>query len=226
MNLIQLIWFFSIYSLFGWIWETIYLSIKYKKFIDTGFLKGPFCPLYGSCSIITIIFLSPLTSNLVLFYIFAVILATILEYITSILVEILFKIKFWDYSDDFKLNFQGRVALVVSLFCGLLLVTLIKFIHPQISLLINKIPSPYLEVGAIIIVPYFVLDTIFSTISLFGLKKILKTIKSIPKDFKEFRRHQIHFFKAFPQISSSKFNLIKDISQKINTKISKTSSES
>lgn len=216
MNPIQLIWFFSIYSLIGWIWETIYLSIKYKKFIDTGFLKGPFCPIYGTCSVITIIFLSPFTSNLILFYLFAVILATILEYLTSIFIETIFKIKFWDYSDDFKLNFQGRVALIASLFWGSLLVVLIKFIHPQISLLINKIISPYLEIGAIILIFYFILDTVLSTISLFGLKKILKTIKSIPKDFKEFRRCQVHFFKAFPQISSSKFNLIKEIGQKIN----------
>jgi len=90
----QIIIYFTIYSFIGWLWETIYLSLKYQKFIDTGFLKGPFCPIYGICSVLAIVLLSPLQDNTFIFYILAVIIATILEYLTSLIFEATFKIKF------------------------------------------------------------------------------------------------------------------------------------
>jgi uncharacterized membrane protein len=217
MNLSQFIWYFSIYSLFGWIWETSYLFFKHKKFIDVGFLKGPFCPLYGINALLVIIFLSPLQHNLILFYILSIFIVTFCEYLTSKIIESIFKIKFWDYS-DFKFNIKGRIALSVSLFWGILLIILIKFIHPQISFLIKNIPAKTLYTGATVLVLYFITDSIYTIFSLFGLKQILQKLEQLPSDLKIFHNCQLRLFKAFPKISSHKFNLIKGISQKINKK--------
>ena len=219
MTFTELIWYFAIYSLIGWIWETVYLSLRYKRFIDTGFLKGPFCPLYGTSAILIVIFLSPFQNSLSLFFVLAILLTTLLEYLTSLIIESIFKIKFWDYS-DMKFNLQGRVALLVSIFWGILSFILIKFIHPQISSFINHFSFSILITGAIIFIIYFLIDTIYTTISLFGLKKILKTIKILP-NLETIRRRQIRFFKSFPQISSRKFDLVKEISQKINDVLKK-----
>ena len=39
---------FMIYSVVGWIYESILCSVAQKKFINRGFLNGPYCPIYGS----------------------------------------------------------------------------------------------------------------------------------------------------------------------------------
>jgi uncharacterized membrane protein len=213
----QLIWYFAIYSLIGWVWETLYLSLRYKKFIKTGFLKGPFCPLYGTSAILTILLISPFQKNLLLFFIFAILIATFLEYLTSLFFELIFKIKFWDYS-DMKLNFQGRIALLVSLFWGFLSVILIKFIHPQISSFVNHLPSPDLFFGGIIFIIYILTDGTYTIISLFGLKKILKEFSKTSIQIQKLSRRHIHFLKSFPNITSKEFDFIKNIYQQILAK--------
>jgi len=214
MTLSQIIIYFAIYSFLGWVWETVYLFFYYKKFIDTGFLKGPFCPLYGICSILAIILLSPFQQNFLLFYVLAIVIATVLEYFTSLIFEAIFKIKFWEYSA--KPNFQGRISLWVSLFWGILLFTLVKFIHPQIIHLYNSIPISIINFLTITFPIYFLIDFIYTTISLFRLKNILKSTQLMSDINTLLYRRQIQFFKSFPKISSKKFNLVKEISQKIN----------
>lgn len=46
-SLADIIFLFFIYSFVGWLWETVYCSIKDKKFAYRGFLVGPYCPVYG-----------------------------------------------------------------------------------------------------------------------------------------------------------------------------------
>ena len=43
----HLINWFIIYSFFGWVWETCYVSIKSGKYVNRGFINGPFCTIYG-----------------------------------------------------------------------------------------------------------------------------------------------------------------------------------
>lgn len=214
MNISQIIFYFATYSFIGWLWETIYLSFRYKKFIDTGFLKGPFCPIYGICSVLAIVLLSPLQKNIFLFYTLAIVIATTLEYFTSLIFETIFKIKFWEYS--VSPNLQGRISLWVSLFWGILLFTLVKFIHPQIIHLYNSIPISIINFLTIAFPVYFLIDFTHTTISLFSLKHILKS-NELMSDINTLLHHRhLQFFKSFPQISSKKFNLVNKISQKIN----------
>ena len=49
---------FIIYSLTGWIYEVIVGFVKQKKFIDRGFLLGPYCPVYGCGGILMTLLLS------------------------------------------------------------------------------------------------------------------------------------------------------------------------
>lgn len=55
----QLLALFFLYSLMGWMLETIYRSISYRRLINPGFLTGPIVPLYGNAGVfimITIVF--------------------------------------------------------------------------------------------------------------------------------------------------------------------------
>jgi uncharacterized membrane protein len=202
MLLLHFFWYFAIYSLIGFLFESTYLLIKNKKFTETGFLKGPFCPLYGSCAVVMIFLLLPLQQNIIYFYLLAVLITSILEYITATILELIFHIKFWDYS-DFKINLQGRIALPVSLTWGLLSVVFIKFVHPLIVPLIQHLSFQTLFFGTVVFSIYLIIDTIYTSISLLGLKKVLKTLKNLPPDFEKMHRRQIRFFKSFPHLHLS-----------------------
>ena len=39
--------YFIIYSFLGWIMESIFRSFCEKRIVNTGFLIGPVCPIYG-----------------------------------------------------------------------------------------------------------------------------------------------------------------------------------
>lgn len=131
---IRVVLLFFIYSFVGWLWETVYCSIKAKYFVYRGFLVGPITPIYGFGILGVLYFIEPFQSNLVLLYVLSTALVTILEYLTSFGLEKLFHATWWDYH-DVPLNINGRVALPVSLFWGVGCVLIVKVIHPHILIL-------------------------------------------------------------------------------------------
>ncbi|BDM75601.1 hypothetical protein NG812_02980 [Lactococcus garvieae] len=125
---------FMVYSVIGWLWETVYCLVKYKRFVFCGVLLGPYCPVYG-CSIAAVLLLTKGIQNsnhLFLLYLFIVLIVTFIEYVGSWILEKLFNMKLWDYS-NLPLNIQGRVALPISLFWGVGGLVLIKLIDPAIQ---------------------------------------------------------------------------------------------
>lgn len=131
---------FYIFCLAGWIWESLYISIKNKKIVNRGFLNGPYIPIYGFGGISVYLFLQKYSTTLfdinsLYIYFYGCMFATCLEYITSLLLEKIFKARWWDYSNDF-LNLNGRICIKASLFWGVLAVIFIQLINP---FLLNKI---------------------------------------------------------------------------------------
>jgi len=204
MDIILLIWFFAIYSLLGWIIETSLLFLRDHRFVDTGILKGPFCPLYGFVSIIIIsLFSQFIDSNIFVFFIISVVVATISEYLTSTILEFIFKIKFWNYS-KFKFNIQGRIAPIVSIFWGILCFVIMKYLHPQIFKMIFSLNYQTIIIGSVLIVIYFLTDSTYTFITLFGLKKILPTLNDLSNNIQKINRKYLRFFKAFPNLKIKK----------------------
>lgn len=74
------------------------------------------------------------------FAIFGIItvIATILEYLASFLLESAFKLRWWDYTGYF-LNINGRVCLVFSVFFGIAGIVFIKKIYPVMQKMVKKI---------------------------------------------------------------------------------------
>ena len=91
--------------------EATYVSLKEKPphWINRGFIRGPFLPLYGSGAIMMLVVSMPFQEHLILVYIAGCIGATILEYVTGATMEALFKVRYWDYSDK-SLTFRGISA--------------------------------------------------------------------------------------------------------------------
>ena len=94
----QIAWLFFIYSLVGWIAEVCIAAIKKKKFVNRGFVNAPLCPIYGFASVLFTLFLPDLTENLFFLFLGGMILASVLEYSTGVLLQKIFRQKLWDYS--------------------------------------------------------------------------------------------------------------------------------
>ena len=96
--LFELITYFIIYSFLGWLIESVYKSIFEKKIINSGFLHGPFCPIYGMGAIIMYLILQDFKGNPLVIFILGFVVLSIWEYIVGVLLEKLFKTQYWDYS--------------------------------------------------------------------------------------------------------------------------------
>ena len=115
---------FLTYSIFGWIMEMIVTLITDKEIVNRGFLIGPYCPIYGTCSILMILLLNRITDSILLF-VLSIIICSVGEYLTSYLMEKIFKARWWDYS-RMKFNLNGRICLRNCLFFGILGFLMIK----------------------------------------------------------------------------------------------------
>lgn len=176
--------YFVIYSILGWVLESIFRSICEKKLINTGFLKGPFCPIYGVGAIIMIVLLNGFKHNYILLFIISFFVLSFWEYIVGYFLEKIFHTKYWDYSNH-KFNIRGRVCLTNSICWGILGILFIKYIHPFISSKIGQIDSSYFRICIILVALIMLVDAINSIIKIKNIKGTLEKIDKINVQIKE-----------------------------------------
>ena len=184
MALNNILFYFAIYSFLGWCVESVYKTILEKKFINSGFLYGPFCPIYGFGAIIMILLLCKLPKNVFLVFFVSVILLTIWEYIVGVLLEKIFKTKYWDYS-DLKFNINGRICLKNSIYWGILGVIFTFIIHPAISYLTNMIEVTTLFHINIIIYIIILTDVIITVNRILFIDEKIKQLYEISDKIKD-----------------------------------------
>lgn len=135
----HLVYYFITYSFLGWCIEVLYGFVIYGKYVARGSFDSPFCPIYGFGAMILIIFLNSLKDNRLLFFISSVILNTMLEFGTGVVMRYAFNVTAWDYSDE-VFNLLGIVCLKYALVWGLLSVIMIYYIHPIIEKMLDRLP--------------------------------------------------------------------------------------
>ena len=123
--------YFYFYCIFGWVFESTYVSLRTHKLTNRGFMKGPWLPLYGFGAILVLLVTLPYADHPVGVYFAGMIAATILEYVTGVVMVKLFKVRYWDYSYK-KIQFQGHICLSSSLAWGGLSLLMVYVIHPPI----------------------------------------------------------------------------------------------
>ena len=131
--------YFVLYAFLGWVCEDLYCGIPAKKFINRGFFYGPYCPIYGVGALLVLYPLLFVKDYPILVFILGVIITSTLEYITSWVMEILFKTRWWDYSERF-MNINGRVCLLNSTLFGIMSIVVVYIIHPVIQDIVMDIP--------------------------------------------------------------------------------------
>lgn len=169
---IQWLLFFFIYCFLGWVWESCYVSIKKREWINRGFLHGPMLPIYGSGAIIVLLCTIGVRDQVILIFIFGMTGATILEYVTGACMERLFRVRYWDYS-HMPLNLKGYICLPVSLGWGVFSVLLVRVIHVPIENLVLQIPERIAEVVSVVCSSAFAVDFTLSFSEAMDLRDML-----------------------------------------------------
>ncbi len=201
---------FFIYSVLGWILETLYCRMLDGKWTNRGFMFGPYCPIYGFGSLLIIYFLDYFKESPIEVFFLGMIFTSILEYITSFLLEKMFNAKWWDYSKR-KFNINGRVCLLNSTEFAVLGLLLTYIVHPFISAQVYKIPSYLLEYLFIVIFCIMLIDCCSTVFSLLNLKEKLEVLKDMAEKFKEqnIKNHkQITDFALYNELSEYRKRMI------------------
>lgn len=131
MILAQYCLYFIIYSFFGWIYESLFYSVQLKKPVNTGFLRGCLCPIYGFACVFNILFLYS-EENTTKVFLLSMLVISAIEYSVSYILEALFDKRWWDYS-NWPCNINGRISLISSLGFGIMSVLQLRVLHPIVE---------------------------------------------------------------------------------------------
>jgi len=163
----------------GWLAETINETITRKKFVNKGFFKGPFVPVHAIGGVCVYAIGLPLKAHPLLVFLIGLIACTAIEYITAIFLEKCFRVKCWDYRSyphTKWCQFQGRIALTLSLFFGFITLFVV-YIYWDFLLNIAARIGKYILIVDIALCALFLLDIIFSCTRILKAKKTGEKIK-------------------------------------------------
>lgn len=171
----QWVLLFFFYCFCGWVWESCYVSLCQRHWVNRGFLRGPLLPIYGSGAIIILFVTLPVAGNLWLVWLFGMLAATALEYVTGAAMEALFKVRYWDYSKQ-KFNLNGHICLSSSIAWGFFSILLVRFIHPPIGRLLADVPVWLVDPLALVLTAVFTVDVVQSVQAALDLREVLSKL--------------------------------------------------
>ncbi len=168
----QWVLLFFFYCFCGWIWESCYVSVRQRQWVNRGFLQGPLLPIYGSGAIMILLATIPVENDLRLVYLFGMTAATALEYVTGAVMERLFQVRYWDYSSQ-RWNLNGHICLSSSIAWGFFSILMVRFIHPPIARLLLRVPAWCVDPLALALTAVFTVDTVRSVQAALDLRETL-----------------------------------------------------
>lgn len=184
IELYEVMLLFAFYSFAGWAVEIAYHAVTVGKYVNRGFLSGPVCPVYGFGVIAVLAALTPLKGSFLLLFVGAVVVTSLIELVTGILLYKSFGMRWWDYSKE-PFNLGGYICLKFSIIWGLACVIVVTQVEPLIERLIHVMPI-WLDFG-ILLVFYviFAIDAIDTVSTVLKLKKELYLVKEVTSRLKE-----------------------------------------
>ena len=189
---------FFVDSFAGWVMETVQISIRQKKFVNRGFLIGPYCPIYGCGVLLITILLQKYTGDVPLTFILSILICGTLEYMTSYVMEKIFKARWWDYSQR-KFNINGRICLETLIPFGIAGTFILYIANPFLMKYINMMPDLALHIFSGVFLVIYITDMIVSF-------KIILNLKEMTKEFKD---NTVEISANVKKVIKNKFNLYK-----------------
>ena len=141
------IFVFSIASIIGWIIEESYVILFKNRFVNRGFLYGPYLPIYGFGALIVVLILKKYKDKIYITFPLSVILTELLEYFTGYILFIIYHRRWWSYKGAF-LSINDFICFRSAIMFSLASMVLIYFVEPILHKIFNK---------------YFIISKIFST---------------------------------------------------------------
>lgn len=178
---------FYLYCMLGWCFESTVVSVGQRRLVNRGFLRGPMLPIYGFGAVILLHVSLPLKQHPVWLYLASMIAVTVFEYIVGVVMEKIFKVKYWDYSKQ-RFQFQGYICLRSSLCWGFLGLILTSVIHPPVEKLVLGLPFIGLIVIDVLFSSAFISDVIVSVRSALDLAKVLEELDRLREQGAELRQ--------------------------------------
>ena len=184
MSFSDILVYFLLYAIVGYMLEVVYAALVLGKFVNRGFLNGPWCPIYGFGMVIVAITLRPLSGNLIVLFIGSVIVTSFIEFVTGFVLEKVFHQKWWDYTDE-PFNLGGYICLKFSLIWGVACVFVVKLVLPFTDIIASALRN---TVGAIVlfcVLGLMISDLAFTVITIAGIKKKMRVMNTISAKLKE-----------------------------------------
>lgn len=152
-------------------------------------------PLYGTGATLVYVLLRPVSSHPSLLYALGMLIATVIEYLTSYVLEKLFHAKWWDYSKA-PYNLNGRIAIIPSMFWGFLTLFLFDVLEPFAIWLIGLIPEATgLKILTVLIL-ISLADLTYTIIETVNFRKQLETLYTFRQELEQqFQELQLNSLK-------------------------------
>lgn len=186
-TVIQWLFFFYFYCFFGWIFESSFVSLKSRKFVNRGFMRGPFLPIYGSGAIMMLVVSMPFQDNILLTYIAGCIGATVLELVTGVIMEALFKVRYWDYSNQ-KFNYKGHICLSSTIAWGFLTILMTEVVHKGVEQVVFSIPETAVMLVTIFVTVYIIIDFTLSFKAALDLRDVLIGLEKAKEEMERIQK--------------------------------------
>ena len=186
-TIFQWLMLFYFYCFFGWCFESSYVSLKQRRFVNRGFMRGPFLPIYGSGAMMMLVVSMPVRDNLVLTFLTGMAGATALEYVTGVVMESLFKVRYWDYSNQ-RFQFQGHICLSSSLAWGALTILLTRVVHAPVEMVLFRIPDKVLHVVVLFLTIVIAADYALSFKAAMDIRDILVRLEKAREEIAHMQR--------------------------------------
>lgn len=172
------LWYFVIFSFFGWCMEVAYHTVCCGGFQNRGFLNGPVCPIYGVGAVLVIACLRPFAESMTILFVCATVITSALEFITGYVLEKIFHTKWWDYSGT-PFNIMGYICLKFSLCWGAACTFLMRVVLPLCDRLLLRVP---VKIGWTVLAVAgicYSADAVYTFITLRSLKIRFKRMEEI-----------------------------------------------
>lgn len=180
-SVLQWLLFFFIYCFFGWVWETLYVSIGQGKWVNRGFMHGPFLPIYGVGCTVMVFITIPIQGNMLFEFVVGMIGATVMEYYTGVVMEKIFHLRYWDYSNQ-KFNLNGYICLKSSICWGVFAILVPEVLHMKVESFVLSIPETALEIIVVVLTGYIAADFAESFREAMDFKEILVNLAQSNKE--------------------------------------------
>lgn len=175
--LLDLLWYFVIFSFFGWVASSFRSLLLEKKFSNNGFLTSPFCPMYGFSAVICYTALKPFENSKLILFIGSTLILSALMVVVGVLVEKTLKFKPWDFSSS-KFSIGNYITFPYALFLGLLGMLLVGLIIPVLRTAVEAIPFWVSLILVLCFCGIIVIDYVFSMITTIRLLRRIAKLKN------------------------------------------------